>query len=79
MRILLIATSYNGLCQRAHIELEELGHQVSLSLSVNEDKMRGAVLLFQPGIDYLPIPKRESARGHLARAYMHNHPPRNKR
>ena len=57
MRILLIATSYNGLCQRAHIELEELGHQVSLSLSVNEDKMRGAVLLFQPELIICPFLK----------------------
>ena len=48
MRILLITTSYNGLCQRAHLELEELGHEVSISLSVSEDEMRLAVLLFQP-------------------------------
>ena len=43
MRILLIATSYNGLCQRAHIELEELGHYVSISLSASEEEMRVAV------------------------------------
>ena len=57
MRILLIATSYNGLCQRAHIELEELGHQVSLSLSVSEDEMRGAVLRFQPELIICPFLK----------------------
>ena len=57
MRILLIATSYNGLCQRAHIELEELGHQVSLSLSVSEDEMRGAVLRFQPEVIICPFLK----------------------
>jgi putative two-component system hydrogenase maturation factor HypX/HoxX len=50
MRILLITTSYNGLCQRAHIELEELGHEVSISLSISEDEMRVAVLLFQPDL-----------------------------
>ena len=57
MRILLIATSYNGLCQRAHIELEELGHQVALSLSVSEDEMRGAVLRFQPELIICPFLK----------------------
>jgi putative two-component system protein, hydrogenase maturation factor HypX/HoxX len=57
MRILLIATSYNGLCQRAHIELEELGHDVSLSLSKSEDEMRTAVFFFQPDLIICPFLK----------------------
>ena len=57
MRILLIATSYNGLCQRAHIELEEVGHDVSISLSVSEDEMRVAVLLYQPDLIICPFLK----------------------
>jgi putative two-component system hydrogenase maturation factor HypX/HoxX len=57
MRILLITTSYNGLCQRAHLELEELGHEVSISLSVSEDEMRLAVLLFQPDLIIGPFLK----------------------
>jgi putative two-component system hydrogenase maturation factor HypX/HoxX len=57
MRILLITTSYNGLCQRAHIELEELGHEVSISLSVSEGEMRVAVLLFQPDLIICPFLK----------------------
>ena len=57
MRILLITTSYNGLCQRAHIELEELGHDVSIALSISEDQMRVAVLLFQPDLIICPFLK----------------------
>jgi putative two-component system hydrogenase maturation factor HypX/HoxX len=57
MRILLIATSYNGLCQRAHIELEEVGHDVSISLSVSEDEMRVAVLVYQPDLIICPFLK----------------------
>ena len=57
MRILLITTSYNGLCQRAHIELEELGHDVSIALSVSEDQMRVAVLFFQPDLIICPFLK----------------------
>jgi putative two-component system protein, hydrogenase maturation factor HypX/HoxX len=57
MRILLITTSYNGLCQRAHIELEELGHDVSIALSVSEDQMRVAVLLCQPDLIICPFLK----------------------
>jgi hypothetical protein len=30
MRILLVASGYNGLCQRAHIELALRGHEVSV-------------------------------------------------
>jgi putative two-component system hydrogenase maturation factor HypX/HoxX len=29
MRILLVASAYNGLCQRAHIELALRGHEIS--------------------------------------------------
>jgi putative two-component system protein, hydrogenase maturation factor HypX/HoxX len=57
MRILLLATSYNGLCQRAHIELEELGHDVSISLSVSEDEMRTTVSLCQPDLIICPFLK----------------------
>jgi putative two-component system protein, hydrogenase maturation factor HypX/HoxX len=57
MRILLLTTSYNGLCQRAHIELEELGHEVSISLSASEDEMRVAVLIFQPDLIICPFLK----------------------
>jgi putative two-component system protein, hydrogenase maturation factor HypX/HoxX len=57
MKILLITTSYNGLCQRAHIELEELGNEVSISFSVSEDEMRAAVLRFQPELIICPFLK----------------------
>lgn len=57
MRILLISTSYNGLCQRAHIELEEHGHEVSITFSLSENEMRMAVLLFQPDLILCPYLK----------------------
>jgi putative two-component system hydrogenase maturation factor HypX/HoxX len=57
MTILLIATSYNGLCQRAHIELQELGHSVSVSLPANEEEMRVGVLLSQPDLIICPFLK----------------------
>ena len=34
MRILLIASAYNGMTQRAHVELAERGHEVSVELAV---------------------------------------------
>ncbi len=79
MRILLIATSYNGLCQRAHIELEELGHSVSVSLPANEEEMRVGGTTFPARFDYLSILESESARGYLESAYLHNHSSRNSR
>ena len=57
MRLLLIVTSYNGLSQRAHIELEELGHDVSISVSASEDEMRVAVLRHQPELIICPFLK----------------------
>ena len=36
MKILLIATAYNSLTQRVHVELHELGHEISVELALNE-------------------------------------------
>lgn len=57
MRILLISTSYNGLCQRAHIELNDLGHEVSITLALSEDEIRKATALFQPELIICPFLK----------------------
>ena len=57
MRILLISSSYNGLCQRAHVELEYLGHDISVSLALSADDVRKAVSLFQPDVIICPFLK----------------------
>jgi len=46
MRILLIATAYNSLVQRAHLELTAAGHDVSVELSLSDDIMREGASLF---------------------------------
>ncbi len=38
MRILLLSTAYNGLTQRAHLELTALGHEISTELSLSAKK-----------------------------------------
>jgi putative two-component system hydrogenase maturation factor HypX/HoxX len=57
VRILLVTTAYNGLCQRAHIELVDCGHDVSITLALNEDEIRKAVALFQPHLIVCPFLK----------------------
>ena len=57
MRILLISSSYNGLCQRAHIELDNLGHEISVTLALSADDVARAVALFQPKLLICPFLK----------------------
>ena len=57
MRILLISSSYNGLCQRAHVELDGLGHDISITLALSADDIRKAVTLFQPDLIICPFLK----------------------
>ncbi|MEQ1528890.1 MAG: hydrogenase maturation protein, partial [Methylococcales bacterium] len=57
MRILLISSAYNGLCQRAHTELEALGHDISITLALNPDYIRKGVALFQPDLIMCPFLK----------------------
>jgi putative two-component system hydrogenase maturation factor HypX/HoxX len=57
MRILFVSSSYNGLCQRAHIELEDLGHEISISLSLSAGDVTRAVALFQPNLIVCPFLK----------------------
>jgi putative two-component system hydrogenase maturation factor HypX/HoxX len=57
MRILLISSSYNGLCQRAHAELEALGHDISITLALNPDSIRKGVKFFQPDLIICPFLK----------------------
>lgn len=57
MRILLISSSYNGLCQRVHVELDYLGHDISITLALSPDDIRKAVALFQPDLIICPFLK----------------------
>ena len=55
MRILLLATSFNALTQRVHVELAERGHTLSVELAVNDHAMREAVRLFRPDLVLAPF------------------------
>ncbi|MGR9107489.1 MAG: hydrogenase maturation protein [Gammaproteobacteria bacterium] len=57
MRILLISSSYNGLCQRVHVELDALGHDISVTLALTAEEVRNATRLFQPDIIICPFLK----------------------
>ena len=50
MRILLLATAYNSLTQRVHVELAYRGHDTSLELALSDEAMTEAVELFQPDL-----------------------------
>ena len=50
MRILLVATSFNGLTQRVFTELVERGHDVSVELDVNDAALTEATRLFDPDV-----------------------------
>jgi putative two-component system hydrogenase maturation factor HypX/HoxX len=45
MRILLVASAYNGLCQRAHIELALGRHKVPVELFIDEEAIRVFTLI----------------------------------
>jgi putative two-component system protein, hydrogenase maturation factor HypX/HoxX len=57
MRILLIASAYNGLCQRTQVELEVIGHELSVCLALSPDYMRQQIRLFQPNLILCPFLK----------------------
>jgi putative two-component system hydrogenase maturation factor HypX/HoxX len=55
MRILLLATSFNTLTQRLHVELLERGHELSVELHVNDGCVTEAVRLFRPHLVIAPF------------------------
>ncbi|SJM95378.1 hydrogenase maturation protein [Crenothrix polyspora] len=57
MRVLLISSAYNGLCQRVHVELDYLGHDISVTLALSAEDVRKAVNLFQPDVIVCPFLK----------------------
>jgi putative two-component system protein, hydrogenase maturation factor HypX/HoxX len=54
MKILLLASAYNGMTQRVHVELMQLGHTVSIECAINEQTMLEGVQLFNPDIIICP-------------------------
>ena len=59
MKILLITTSYNGLCQRMHDELLLLEHEVSIEFAISSKHMIEAVELFKPELIICPFLKKK--------------------
>ncbi|MFI6597348.1 enoyl-CoA hydratase-related protein [Nonomuraea sp. NPDC050536] len=57
MRILLLCSSFNGLSQRAWLELRRSGHDVSVELAVSEQVMLEAVALAKPDLVICPFLK----------------------
>jgi putative two-component system hydrogenase maturation factor HypX/HoxX len=58
MRVLLLTHSFNSLCQRLLVELEEAGHEVSVEFDINDAVTLEAVALFRPDCLVAPFLKR---------------------
>jgi putative two-component system hydrogenase maturation factor HypX/HoxX len=57
VRVLLLASAFNGLTQRLHRELWARGHTVSVELAISPQAMEEAVTLFRPEIILCPFLK----------------------
>ena len=55
MRILLLCSAFNGLSQRAWLELRDAGHEVSVELATSEEAVVSAVELFDPDLIICPF------------------------
>ncbi|MFN0282037.1 MAG: enoyl-CoA hydratase-related protein [Kineosporiaceae bacterium] len=55
MRILLLCSAFNGLSQRAWVELREAGHQVEVQLATDADAVRAAVRAVDPDLVICPF------------------------
>lgn len=58
MRILLLIHGFNALSQRVFIELEQLGHEVSIEFDINDETTISAVDMFCPDLILAPFLKR---------------------
>ncbi|MEV0313739.1 enoyl-CoA hydratase-related protein [Nonomuraea fuscirosea] len=78
MRILLLCSSFNGLTQRAWLELRRAGHDVSVELAVSQEAMVEAAELAKPDLIICPFLKERVPDG-LWRAFrtviIHPGPP----
>jgi len=55
MRILLLASAYNSMSQRVHVELADRGHEVSVELAIGEEFMREGVRRYDPDLVIAPM------------------------
>ncbi|KQV24139.1 MULTISPECIES: hydrogenase maturation protein [unclassified Kitasatospora] len=55
MRILLIASAFNSLTQRVHVELRERGHTLGVELALGDEAVRAGVARFQPDLILAPM------------------------
>jgi putative two-component system hydrogenase maturation factor HypX/HoxX len=55
VRILCVASAYNSLCQRTHVELLDRGHEVSIEFATSELAMIEAVELYRPDLILAPM------------------------
>src|SRR5215468_11394795 len=55
MRILLMASAYNSLTQRVHVELADRGHEVAVELALGDEVMREAVRRHGPDLVIAPM------------------------
>ena len=55
MRILLMASAYNSLTQRVHVELADGGHDVAVELALGDEAMREAVRRHGPDLVIAPM------------------------
>jgi len=58
MRVLLLIHGFNALSQRLFVELEEMGHEVSIEFDINDQQTLSAIELFQPDVILAPYLKR---------------------
>lgn len=59
MKILFLTTAFNGMAQRAWIELDRLDHQVKVQIAHNGEVMKAAVEEFQPNLILAPFLKKK--------------------
>ena len=57
MKILLISSAYNGLTQRAHLELMARSHEVHVELAISDRQLTEAVARLRPDIVICPFLK----------------------
>jgi putative two-component system protein, hydrogenase maturation factor HypX/HoxX len=55
MRILLLASAYNSMTQRVHVELADRGHEVLVEFALGDDLMRDAVRRCDPHLVIAPM------------------------
>ncbi|WP_405020512.1 hydrogenase maturation protein [Kitasatospora sp. NBC_00070] len=55
MRVLLIASAFNSLTQRVHVELRERGHTLGVELALGDEAVRAGVERFRPDLILAPM------------------------